>query len=352
MDNRVYQLRTPPSSRMQAINNQLAQRLVQAEQAAETAASQAAHAVSTLKNFLRQGTDMPPPPQSLPSGGTLSLQRFRKTLTVLRQAHSALLSQAQLLRIACARGVSMEEFDYQVQQRNSSAGAGDVLRFIRAHCRKLVQELHGLPGASPEVDSAVGIHRGQLLEPQPAGFEQLVLGLGEQIRGLRNLSPDQFLADAVFEVNIEQLAELAQLLVDEVDRLQGNAKHGTAKRGAKGVEGGEEVPSATTFAPSTPAALPPVWEEGPEQAIEQVQAPELDEAEEDMPNRRVQVHDLLTALDAVLRKQSVTMHDLFQRFDCNKDGRLQPTELKAFVTAVLGKASDREHRYLLVMLGR
>ncbi|GFH26533.1 uncharacterized protein HaLaN_24699 [Haematococcus lacustris] len=123
---------------MQAINNQLAQRLVQAEQAAETAASQAAHAVSTLKNFLRQGTDMPPPPQSLPSGGTLSLQRFRKTLTVLRQAHSALLSQAQLLRIACTptRGVSMEEFDYQVQQRNSSAGAGDVLRFIRAHCRK------------------------------------------------------------------------------------------------------------------------------------------------------------------------------------------------------------------------
>ncbi|GFH26534.1 uncharacterized protein HaLaN_24700 [Haematococcus lacustris] len=229
----------------------------------------------------------------------------------------------------------------------------------------------------------------------PAGFEQLILGLGEQIRGLRNLSPDQFLADAVFEVNIEQLAELAQLLVDEVDRLQGNAKHGTAKRGAKGVEGGEpnplyssdppaadkqltgphsstqavglngaagpedevltpktsaEVPSAATFAPSTPAALAPVWEEGPEQAIEQVQAPELDEAEEDMPNRRVQVHDLLTALDAVLRKQSVTMHDLFQRFDCNKDGRLQPTELKAFVTAVLGKASDREHRYLLVML--
>ncbi|GFH20360.1 hypothetical protein HaLaN_17469 [Haematococcus lacustris] len=43
-------------SRQQAINNQLAQRLVQAEQAAETAASQAAHAVSTLKNFLRQGT--------------------------------------------------------------------------------------------------------------------------------------------------------------------------------------------------------------------------------------------------------------------------------------------------------
>lgn len=45
------------------------------------------------------------------------------------------------------------------------------------------------------------------------------------------------------------------------------------------------------------------------------------------------------------------LEDLFARFDWNGDGRLQPAELRAFVTAVLGKASDREHNYLQVREG-
>ncbi len=61
-----------------------------------------------------------------------------------------------------------------------------------------------------------------------------------------------------------------------------------------------------------------------------------------------QVSDLLQALASYQRTSGVGLEVLFERFDTNGDGRLQPNELNAFVTAVLGRATPRQHRYLQV----
>lgn len=68
----------------------------------------------------------------------------------------------------------------------------------------------------------------------------------------------------------------------------------------------------------------------------------------DEPSRRTQVKDLLHALDSHIKRSSLSLREFFDMFDWNRDGRLQTQELKAFVTALIGKTSEREFRYAQV----
>lgn len=50
---------------------------------------------------------MPELPAKLPASGTLSVGKFRKTLEVMRQAHTIMLSQASLLKSVFPPGVNV-----------------------------------------------------------------------------------------------------------------------------------------------------------------------------------------------------------------------------------------------------
>lgn len=56
---------------------------------------------------------------------------------------------------------------------------------MRTH--RLARELHGLPGVT------LGVDDGASVEPElaPANYEQLLQGLAEQVRVLRNMTPER-----------------------------------------------------------------------------------------------------------------------------------------------------------------
>jgi hypothetical protein len=75
-------------------------------------------------------------------------------------------------------------------KNNATAGAGDVLRYLRAHIKKLTQSMHGLPGAGAALGEGDTSPRGGgSATPAPADYAQLLRGLGEQVRMLRTLDP-------------------------------------------------------------------------------------------------------------------------------------------------------------------
>ena len=65
----------------------------------------------------------------------------------MHQAHKLLLGQASLIRSVFPVGLEMLDFQEKARQRSNTAGAPDVLNFLRNHAAKLAAELSGQPGA-------------------------------------------------------------------------------------------------------------------------------------------------------------------------------------------------------------
>ena len=65
----------------------------------------------------------------------------------MHQAHKLLIGQASLIRSVFPSGLEMLDFQEKARQRSNTAGAPDVLNFLRNHVSKLNAELNGQPGA-------------------------------------------------------------------------------------------------------------------------------------------------------------------------------------------------------------
>ncbi len=87
-------------------------------------ATSSAHVTKTA----RLHPDFPTP--RLPTTCTTQIQR---TLAVLAQAHGALCSQAALLAEVFPPGLSMEQLGAKAALRAATAGAPEVLRYLRHH---------------------------------------------------------------------------------------------------------------------------------------------------------------------------------------------------------------------------
>lgn len=79
---------------------------------------------------------MPAAPARLAPSNTLSSGRVRKTMGVLQQAHRALMSQATLLRAVFPPGLTMEQLAARAALKPPTAGATEVLRYLRHHVNK------------------------------------------------------------------------------------------------------------------------------------------------------------------------------------------------------------------------
>ena len=73
----------------------------------------------------------------------------------MHQAHKLLISQASLIRSVFPSGLEMLDFQEKARQRSNTAGAPDVLNFLRNHVSKLNAELSGQPGAPPAPTASV-----------------------------------------------------------------------------------------------------------------------------------------------------------------------------------------------------
>lgn len=111
-------------------------------------------------------------------------------LPFLRQAHKVLHKQAELLHSVFPPGMSMTELTEKARQRSNTAGAPDVLNFLRNHVAKLNNELLGQPGApAPSAPSSSDVlssppaktGRSAVLQESPSSGSGL--GAGSPERG-------------------------------------------------------------------------------------------------------------------------------------------------------------------------
>ena len=65
----------------------------------------------------------------------------------MHQAHKLLIGQASLIRSVFPAGLDMLDYQEKARQRSNTAGAPDVLNFLRNHVSKMNTELGGQPGA-------------------------------------------------------------------------------------------------------------------------------------------------------------------------------------------------------------
>ena len=138
------------TERLNRINQIMHERMERADHMAREAALQADEAKKTLDDFIIIGapvaTDENGQPR-LATNSSVSQAGVRKTLKAMLQAHKLLMSQAELIRTVFIPGMSMAEFTEKAKQRSNTAGAPDVLNFLRNHAAKLNAELMGQPGA-------------------------------------------------------------------------------------------------------------------------------------------------------------------------------------------------------------
>ncbi len=111
-------------------------RMEDAEAMAGAAQRKAEAAEALAREYTDAGSAMPPPPARLAPGNTLSSGRVRKTMAALQQAHRALSSQATLLRAVFPPGLSTEQLSAKAALKAPTAGATEVLRFLRHHVNK------------------------------------------------------------------------------------------------------------------------------------------------------------------------------------------------------------------------
>lgn len=87
-------------------------------------------------------------PPKLSTNSSIAANSIRKTLQAMHQAHKLLIGQAGLIRSVFPQGLDALDFQEKARQRSNTAGAPDVLNFLRNHINKLNMELTGMPGAS------------------------------------------------------------------------------------------------------------------------------------------------------------------------------------------------------------
>ena len=208
------------------------ERLAAAEDAAQQAASEAQAAYRTLQEHLTGGV-VPEGPTRLAPTNPIAGGSVRKTLQVMHQSHKALMNQAQLLRSVFPPGMSMSELTEKARQRSNTAGAPEVLNFLRNHLNKLVSELSGQPGAPLAGSSGAGAspapppgnkvpsprpdrHRPEAeeaspLPPRVSSQAAMLDTVTHLLRKLRTMDGDSFRARPEYETNSEQLADMFQL---------------------------------------------------------------------------------------------------------------------------------------------
>ena len=157
--------------RLNRINQIMSERLAMADQMAREAAIQADDARRALDDFIVIGapiaTDENGQPR-LAANSSVSQAGVRKTLKAMLQAHKLLMSQAELIRTVFHPGMSLAEFTEKARARSNTAGAPDVLNFLRNHAMKLQGELMGQPGAVAPPSPEPPPPRSTLPSPSPS----------------------------------------------------------------------------------------------------------------------------------------------------------------------------------------
>ena len=202
------------TERLNRINQIMNERMAMADHTAREAAMQADEARKALDDFIVIGapiaTDENGQPR-LAANGSVSQAGVRKTLKAMLQAHKLLLSQAELIRTVFTPGMSLAEFTERAKQRSNTAGAPDVLNFLRNHALKLNGELMGQPGTpapptpepprstlpspspSPAARRAAAMKDAQApADPKITTHGQLLETMANLVRKLRAIDEDRF----------------------------------------------------------------------------------------------------------------------------------------------------------------
>ncbi len=214
--------------RVNEINRVLMGRLADADAAAQQAVASARDARRKLDEMLSGGpSSLGDPPIRLADNNGIAAGSIRKTLQSMHQAHKLLMQQASLIRSVFPSGLEMAAFQEKARQRTNTAGAPDVLNFLRNHVAKVNLELLGQPGAPVEEDpmTVEPVAAKKKNAPAAKGTNLSTAQLNDSIanlaRKLRSMDADRFQANPEFETSTEQLADLMQLCIDELNRLQG-----------------------------------------------------------------------------------------------------------------------------------
>ncbi|GAX76769.1 hypothetical protein CEUSTIGMA_g4216.t1, partial [Chlamydomonas eustigma] len=235
------------------INAAIKQRLVEAEEAADSANNKAGEAVKALREYMEVGSLPPSPSVSrITASHPMSNGKLKSTLAVLRQGHDVLISQAQAIRFLFPPGLTYASFVEKAAEKSTAAGAPDVLNYLRVHIKKMVAELAGMPGderygsslmtpasqvllqAADTPAEEADVSKSRVAPSSPSrktkvGRKELARTLTEVAQRLASMQPEDFIARGPYYMHdMDAIAELAAQIYWEVRRLK--------------QEDGEEVP--------------------------------------------------------------------------------------------------------------
>lgn len=95
-----------------------------------------------------------------------------------------LMNQAALIRAVFPTGLSMKQFQDKARQKVNTAGAPDILNFIRNHISKLQMELAGQPGdpaAALAAAPSAGVGASPSASPAKVATREAVGGAQDKI---------------------------------------------------------------------------------------------------------------------------------------------------------------------------
>ncbi|KAG1657205.1 hypothetical protein FOA52_008238 [Chlamydomonas sp. UWO 241] len=205
----------------------------QARSEVEAAQLEASDRVSSLGAGMREDVSLKSLAESAPSMGGSGL---RRTLLVMLEAHKVLMRQAHFIRSIFPVGLDYPTLKELAALKTNTAGAPEVLNFLRNHLVKLDAELAGQAGAaqppqrsaSPPAEeyesvlqheerqlAAAAAHKGVSLH----GQAQLLISVNEATEVLRRTSPGDFQSDPEFS-NAGDVMRAMVAYVREVRRHQ------------------------------------------------------------------------------------------------------------------------------------